>query len=73
MHANILFLTVEEEERVVIVVLVLSSDNIDLFQILEFFLRYQKTQVVAEVLSNILPLKFVTDKKKWGESSLFFQ
>ena len=37
MHANILFLTVEEEERVVIVVLVLSSDNIDLFQILEFF------------------------------------
>ena len=64
MHANILFLTVEEEERVVIVVLVLSSDNIDLFQILEFFLRYQKTQVVAEVLSNILPLKFVTDKKK---------
>ncbi len=64
MHANILFLTVEEEERVVIVVLVLSSDNIDLFQVLEFFLRYQKTQVVAEVLSNILPLKFVTDKKK---------
>jgi hypothetical protein len=58
------FLTVEEEERVVIVVLVLSSDNIDLFQVLEFFLRYQKTQVVAEVLSNILPLKFVTDKKK---------